>query len=77
MFKISLDKECGCFKKSDFQNNKSYDNSDEALIKAQSMVNIMNNDFCGKHNFTISENGTTFSISMNSNSGCCGGGHCS
>ena len=82
MFKITVDKECGCFKKSDFENNKSFDSKDDALIEAQNMVNVMNNDFCRKHDFTLREDGAIFSISMDvpkqqSHSGCCGGGHCS
>jgi hypothetical protein len=81
MFTINVDKECGCFKKSDLENNKSFESNDDALIEAQSMVNQMNDEFCGKHNFTFTENGSTFNISMNSasssHSGCCGGGHCS
>lgn len=65
MFKVVVEKECGCFKKSDFENNKSYDNGDDALIDAQNMLKHMNNEFCGKHNFNLSENGTNFSIAMN------------
>jgi hypothetical protein len=51
-------------------------------MEAQSMVNHMNTKFCGKHDFTLSENGEKFSIAMNqpqeqAHTGCCGGGHCS
>ncbi|NEW60392.1 hypothetical protein GSY74_03780 [Sulfurovum sp. bin170] len=81
MFTITVDKECGCFKKSDFENNKSYESNDDALMEAQAMVNHMNDKFCQKHSFTLSENGSRFSIAMNvptkADSGCCGGGHCS
>ena len=81
MFTITVDKECGCFRKSSFENNKSYESNDDALIQAQIMVNHMNSKFCGKHDFTFSENGSNFSISMNApaqaQGGCCGGGHCS
>ena len=31
MFTINIDKECGCFKKSDFKNNKGFENKDDAL----------------------------------------------
>ena len=82
MFTINVDKECGCFKKSAFENNKSFDSKDDALLKAQHMVNYMNDEFCQKHDFTLREDGNSFKISMNSQSqpahtGCCGGGHCS
>ena len=85
MYTISLDKECGCFKRSELENNISFENKDDALIKAQSMTSYMNEKFCGKHGFSVSEDGNSFNISMNaaqpaqpqaSTSGCCGGGHC-
>ena len=81
MFTISVNKECGCFKKSDFENNTTESTKDNALLKAQYMVNYMNDEFCQKHSFTLREEGNTFAISMNvkeeAHSGCCGGGHCS
>ncbi len=30
MFTITIEKECGCFKKSDFENNRSFENKDAA-----------------------------------------------
>ena len=82
MFTINVDKECGCFRKSPYENGMSFDNKDDALIQAQTMVNHMNTKFCGKHEFTFSENGEEFNITMNApqqqaHTGCCGGGHCS
>ena len=83
MSKIIVSKECGCFKKSDFENNMSFSSKDDALISAQSMVRVMNNDFCGKHEFTLSDDGTDMYIDVQStggeesHTGCCGGGHCS
>jgi len=81
MFTINIDKECGCFKKSDFENNKGFENKDDALIEAQNMVKHMNEEFCQKHEFVFSEDGQNFQIAMNdrtkAHSGCCGGGHCS
>jgi hypothetical protein len=82
MFTINVEKECGCFKKSPFENNKSHASKDEALLQAQLMVNHMNTKFCQKHEFTLRENGESFNIAMDMrqapvSSGCCGGGHCS
>jgi len=83
MFTVNIDKECGCFNRSELENNKSFDNNDDALIQAQSMLNHMNEKFCGKHGFSLKEDGKNFNISMNapqaqaSSGGCCGGGHCS
>ena len=81
MFKISVNKECGCFKKSELENNSTENTKDNALLKAQYMVNYMNDEFCQKHSFTLREEGNSFAISMETreeaHSGCCGGGHCS
>ena len=80
MYTINIDKECGCFKKSTFENNVSFASNDDALIKANEMVTHMNEKFCGKHNFALSEDGNVFQISMgmpSNTGGCCGGGHCS
>jgi hypothetical protein len=80
---INIDRECGCFNRSSLENNTKFESKDDAMMKAQEMVSHMNEKFCGKHGFTLSENGTDFSITMNvpqpaaSSGGCCGGGHCS
>jgi len=64
MFKIIVDKECGCFKRSDLQNNIEMSSKDEALTKALEMVNEMNGEFCGKHSFAVEEVENTFLIKM-------------
>lgn len=65
MYKIIIDKECGCFRRSDMQNNVTVDSKDEALERALEMVNTMNNDFCEKHKFSLEEAGDKFLIKMN------------
>jgi len=81
MFTINIEKECGCFNKSNLTNNIQIDSKDEALIKAQEVTRHMNTKFCQKHEFVLFENGETFSIRVDerakAHSGCCGGGHCS
>jgi len=80
MYTINVDKECGCFRRSGFENNASFQSNDDALIKANEMVKHMNDKFCGKHGFSFVEDGNTSQISMTAplaTSGCCGGGHCS
>jgi hypothetical protein len=80
MHTITVEKECGCFKKSAYENNKSFESKDDALMQANLMVNYMNSKFCGKHSFELAENGENFFISIGDatpKSGCCGGGHCS
>ena len=81
MSTINIAQECGCFKRSPLENNVTYDSKDDAMMQALNMVNQMNEKFCGKHGFELSENGQDFSIAMKepqaASSGCCGGGHCS
>jgi len=82
MFTINIDKECGCFKKSAYDNNMEFQNKDDALIQAKLMESYMNQKFCQKHLFTLREDGQHFNIAMSkkpraTSSGCCGGGHCS
>ena len=79
MFKIVVDRECGCFVRSSLQNNIAVDSKDEALAKSLEMKREMNDTFCGKHSFSVQEEGSTFVISMGtpiakSSGGCCGGG---
>ena len=83
MFTISIDKECGCFKRSMYENNQSFHDKDTALIEAGNMLRTMNEDFCQKHEFALSEDGNNFQISMSARAqeaeksgGCCGGGYC-
>lgn len=64
MFKIVVERECGCFKRNDLQNNIVVDSKDEALIKSLEMANNMNDTFCGKHKFKVEEAGNTFVIKM-------------
>ena len=84
MFTINVEKECGCFKKSAFENGKTFASRDDALMQARLMENHMNQKFCQKHLFTAVEEGANFKIMVemkpqthSHGSGCCGGGHCS
>ena len=64
MFTINVDKECGCFKRSMYENNQSFHDKDTALIEASAMLRTMNEDFCNKHEFALAENGDTFQVTM-------------
>ena len=80
MNEIIVDLECGCFKKSEFENNSQFSSKDDALIQAGLMATHMNTKFCGKHEFQLLEDGDKFRISpivVTKTAGCCGGGHCS
>ena len=79
MHKIIVEKECGCFKKSDFTNNIEITSKDEALLQALKMKNKMNQEFCRKHDFQLAERDNNFIISFveQTKSSCCGTGCCS
>lgn len=76
MYTISVEKECGCFKRSALENNIAMENKDDAMMRSIDMVNQMNGEFCGKHKFKLIEAGNSFVIAMNDSTshGCCGGG---
>ena len=76
MFKIIVEKECGCFKKSGLKNRIEVISKDDALLKSIEMKNHMNDEFCGKHDFKVQEVGNDFVIafSESTSNGCCGGG---
>jgi len=82
MSTIIVEKECGCFKRSPYENNIAFESKDDALMEATTMVAHMNTKFCQKHDFEArEENGNiVIAVDMKSapaSSGCCGGGHCS
>ncbi len=79
MHKIIVEKECGCFRRSDLENNIEFTSKDDALSKAIDMKNQMNEEFCGKHEFDLVEfqNNFVINFAQQKVSGCCGGGHCS
>ena len=76
MFKIIVEQECGCFKRSGLENGAELESKDEALMKSIEMRDHMNDDFCGKHNFKVQEAGNNFVIAFaeSTSNGCCGGG---
>jgi hypothetical protein len=76
--KIIVENECGCFRRSDLENNLEIASKDDALSKAIEMKNQMNEEFCGKHDFDLVEFQDNFVITFAQDkpSGCCGGGHC-
>jgi len=76
MFKVIVEQECGCFKKSSLENNIAIDSKDDALMKSLDMRDQMNNEFCGKHEFKVQEVQNSFVIAFNdsTSNGCCGGG---
>lgn len=67
MAHIYLTFQCGCFKRSDYQDGAAFATLEEAKIKASEMVEDMNENFCGKHKFSIIEDGNSIKISVEEN----------
>lgn len=51
MYTIEIEHECGCFKKSGFENNTTFATKEEAHMRAKVMECRMNQEFCFKHFF--------------------------
>ncbi|RLA57771.1 MAG: hypothetical protein DRQ78_13050 [Epsilonproteobacteria bacterium] len=56
MVKVHVEKECDCFKKSNYVNGQKYTSKNDALLHANLMKNYMNQNFCKKHIFGLEEN---------------------
>ena len=79
MFTVQVEKECGCFRRSEIQKEKTFEKREDAISYSRAIAEIMNEDFCKKHLFTARASaGDEFMISVGEGSGggCCGGGHC-
>lgn len=57
MYKIVIENECNCFKKSGMQNNLAYENREDAHMKAKVMECRMNQEFCFTHYFHAVDQG--------------------
>ena len=66
MKKVSIEKECGCYKKSGFKLPFS-SNADELYEEVNDMISIMNNTFCKKHKFGLKESDTELIITVKMN----------
>ena len=51
MYTVKMEKECGCFQKSDYANNNSFKTQQEAYNYAKILAEFMNEEFCNKHTF--------------------------
>ncbi len=62
MYKIDIEKKCGCVKKSGLEFPKTFKDKKEAEFEALKLANYMNANFCKKHRFFVNEKGDTFMI---------------
>ena len=64
MYTISMEKQCGCFKRSGMAAQQSFTTKDEALTEAIEMCGEMNETFCKKHSFKVIEEGDNILIRL-------------
>ena len=57
MYKIHIENECSCFKKSAFENDLTFKNKPDALMQAKIMECRMNQEFCHTHYFEAEDRG--------------------
>jgi hypothetical protein len=62
MYKVSIEHECACFKKSGFENNLTYETQEDARLKAKVLECRMNQEFCHTHYFEAEERGNDIVI---------------
>ncbi|MEO1927761.1 MAG: hypothetical protein ABGX26_03650 [Nautiliaceae bacterium] len=62
MFKVDIEKQCGCVKRSGLEFPKTFETKEEAEFEALKLANHMNANFCKKHRFFVNEEGDTFKI---------------
>jgi len=64
MYKVIIERECGCVRRANMSCEYSYEDKDNALIEAGELARKMNDEFCGKHNFAVRQEGENFLITM-------------
>ena len=79
MYNVYMERECGCFNKSEYQSEKSFENQQDAYNYANIVTEFMNEDFCQTHLFMAyktEDNNFVIGVSNNPNSGSCSTGSC-
>ena len=64
MITLKIQRQCGCFKKSDLESEQTFNTTEEALQKAQEMCEYMNESFCQKHSFSFEQINKNIIIKM-------------
>jgi len=64
MYKVVIESQCGCVRRANMELEANFSDKDDALIAASGLAQKMNDDFCGKHQFSVHQEGEDFHISM-------------
>jgi len=78
MYTVTMDKECACFKKSEYESEVSFAFQKDAYNYANKVIEFMNEDFCSTHQFvgqrTLEDNFIIQTIANPNAGGSCGTG---
>lgn len=77
MYTVKMERECACFKKSEYKSEKTFDNQQDAQNYTNILIEFMAEDFCTTHLFfsqKVSENDFLIRVVENPNKS--GGGSC-
>ena len=80
MYLVEMEHECGCFKKSEYEREKSFETQKDAYGYANIVAELMNEEFCSKHLFSAQKtenDGFVIRVVNNPNAGSCSDGSCS
>ena len=80
MYTVHIEHECGCFKKSEYESEKSFETQKDAYNYSNIVAEFMNEEFCQKHYFFSQKVGdTVFMIRVTDNpnsASSCSSGSC-
>ena len=65
MYHVVVEKLCGCAKRKNMPQIKSFDDKDSAHRIARAWANELNETFCGEHEFAVTEVDDNYVISVN------------
>jgi len=67
MITVKMQKLCGCFRKSSYEDMQTFENIEDAKNKANEICDDMNSNFCHKHKFisVLENNEITIKMSVN------------
>ena len=75
MYKVQMQNECSCFIKSEYESEKSFDTQRDAYNYANTLAELMNEEFCTTHLFTaykLDNDDFVIGVAANPNAGSCG-----
>jgi len=62
MYKVNVMNPCSCFVKNGFTDVQDFKTKEEAKAEAEYLMNIMESNFCQKHEFSMTERFGSFTI---------------